>query len=109
MNILLQNSTLGPQIYQLLPFIARDLVIDMVIHKFWLLFPALPHKLFRRNILNSPEQLTWKMLLLSTLMALLLTAITLCTSVLLVGLNNGYAITISRVLTLQLCTSRTLH
>ena len=41
MNVL-QNSTLGPQIYQLLPFIARDLVVDMVIHKFWLLFPALP-------------------------------------------------------------------
>lgn len=33
---------LGPQICQLLPFIARDLVVDMVIHKFWLLFPALP-------------------------------------------------------------------
>ena len=49
------------------------------------------------------------MLLLPTLMTLLLTAINLCTSVLLVGLNNGYAITISRVLTLQLCTSRTLH
>jgi len=67
------------------------------------------YKLFRRNILNSSEQLTWKMLLLPTLMTLLLTAITLRTSVLLVGLNNGYAITISQVLTLQLCTSRTLH
>lgn len=39
------------------------------------------------------------LLRMPTLMTLLLTAITLCTSVLLVGLNNGYAITISRVLT----------
>lgn len=35
------------------------------------------------------------MLLLPTLMTLLLTAITLCTGVLLVGFNNGYGITIS--------------
>ncbi len=84
-----------PQIYQLIPFVIRDLMIDMVTRVIVAVFCIASYRLFRRNTLNPPPGLTRKMLLLPVLMTLLLTAITLCTGVLLIGLNNGYGVTIT--------------
>ena len=86
---------LQPQVYQLIPFVTRDLMIDMVTRVLVAVFCIASYRLFRRNTINPPPGLTRKMLLLPILMTLLLTAITLGTGVLLIGFNNGYGVTIS--------------
>ena len=89
------NDTFRTQLDKVLPFIARDIVIDMVTRILVAVFCIASYRLFRKSSINPPEGLSRRMLLLPILMTLLLTAVSLCTGVLLIGLNDGYADTAS--------------
>jgi len=89
------NSTAGPQMYQIILFVARDILVSWVTRVLVAASSIASYRLFRRNTICPPEGLTRKMLLLPILMTLFLTVITMCTGILLIGLNNGYGITIS--------------
>lgn len=89
------NSTAGPQMYQIILFVARDILVSWVTRVLVAASSIASYRLFRRNTICPPEGLTRKMLFLPILMTLFLTVITMCTGILLIGLNNGYGITIS--------------
>lgn len=89
------NTTAGPQIHQIILFVAKDILVGWVTRVLVAASSIASYRLFRRNTIRPPEGLTRKMLLLPVLMTLFLTVNTTCTGILLIGLNNGFGITIS--------------
>lgn len=88
------NSTLVPQVYQIIPFLARDFLFSNVARITVGVACVRSYRLFRKGTINPSGGVTRRMLLLPILMTVLLTAITASTGMLLIGLNNGYVVTI---------------
>lgn len=89
------NSTLVPQIYQIVPFLARDFLFSNVSRIIVAVACIGSYRLFRKGTINPGAGVTRRMLLLPILMTVLLTLITASTGMLLIGLNNGYVVTIT--------------
>lgn len=75
---------------QILVFITRDLIVDMVSRTLVVIFTVASYRLFRKLTINPPEGLTRKMLLLPVLTTIMSTIVNFISGVLLIAVNNGY-------------------
>lgn len=82
----LQTGTL----YQIVLFVTRDLVVDMVSRALVVIFTVASYRLFRKHSINPPEGLTRRMLLLPVLTTIMSTIVNFFSGVLLITVNNGY-------------------
>lgn len=80
---------------QVLSFIARDIMIDVVARVVVAVFSIASFRRFRKRTINPQAALAKRMLLLPILMISLLTFLTLSTGVLLIAINDGYGNTVS--------------
>ncbi len=89
------SSSYSYSVDQVLPFVMRDVMIDVVARVMVAVFSVASYRRFRRNTINPTARLTRRMLLLPILMTSLLTFLSLSTGVLLIGLNGGYGVVVT--------------
>ena len=86
----------GGSLYQIVLYVSRDFIVDVVARTFVIIFCIASYRLFRKSIINPPEGLTRRMLLLPILMTIMSTIVNFFSGVLLILVNNGYgAVTVS--------------
>ena len=84
------SSAFQGELHQILLYITRDLVVDMVARTIVVIFCVASYRLFRKSTINPPEGLTRRMLLLPILTTIMISVVNFCSGVLLIGINNGY-------------------
>ena len=77
-------------LYQILLYITRDLLVDMVSRTLVVIFTVASYRRFRKLTINPPEGLTRRMLLLPVLTTIMSTIVNFFSGVLLIAVNNGY-------------------